>query len=203
MKPIYECQRGIGELAGCGRTRGLRPSVAVGVVTILLIIALEKTRLKALGMVAAIILGSTLAVAFNWFDVVDIELLNDITDVPRSIPRPQLPLLGVVPQLIVPALSLAFVGLVQGAGISANFTNPDGSYPDASRDFSGQGIANMAAGIFQGMPVGGSMSASSLTRRQGRSRGCRCSLPPWSWPSSSCCSPGWSATSPCWRWPGC
>ncbi|MCH7845503.1 MAG: SulP family inorganic anion transporter, partial [Acidobacteria bacterium] len=56
---------------------------------------------------------------------------------------------------------------VQGAGISSNFTNPDGSYPDASRDFSGQGIANMASGIFQGMPVGGSMSASSLNKSAG------------------------------------
>jgi SulP family sulfate permease len=142
-------------------------TVGVGVLTIVLIVVLEKTRLKALGMVAAIVLGSALAVALNWFDVFDIELLNDITDVPRSLPRPQLPWLGVVPQLIIPALSLAFVGLVQGAGISANFTNPDGSYPDASRDFSGQGIANMAAGIFQGMPVGGSMSASSLNKAAG------------------------------------
>jgi SulP family sulfate permease len=143
------------------------PTVAVGVITIVLIVVLEKTRLKALGMVVAIILGSALAVALNWFEAIDIELLNDITDVPRSLPRPQLPWLRVVPELIVPALSLAFVGLVQGAGISANFTNPDGSYPDASRDFSGQGIANMAAGIFQGMPVGGSMSASSLNKSAG------------------------------------
>ena len=51
-------------------------------------------------MVAAIILGSALAFALNWFDAVDIELLNDITDVPRSLPRPQLPWLGIVPQLI-------------------------------------------------------------------------------------------------------
>jgi SulP family sulfate permease len=142
-------------------------TVGVGVVTIVLIVTLEKTRLKALGMVVAIMLGSAVAVALNWFDLVDIELLNDITDVPRSLPRPQLPLLGVVPELIIPAVSLAFVGLVQGAGISANFTNPDGSYPDASRDFSGQGIANIAAGMFQGMPVGGSMSASSLNKAAG------------------------------------
>ena len=143
------------------------PTVAVGTATIVLIVLLERTRLKALGMVVAIIIGSALAYAFNLFDAVDIELLNDITDVPRSLPRPQLPLLGVVPELIIPALSLAFIGLVQGAGISANFVNPDGSYPDASRDFSGQGIANMAAGIFQGMPVGGSMSASSLNKSAG------------------------------------
>ncbi len=143
------------------------PTVAVGTTTIVLIIILERTRLKALGMVAAIIIGSAMAYVLNLFDFVDIELLNDITDVPRSLPRPQLPWLAVVPELIIPALSLAFVGLVQGAGISANFTNPDGSYPEASRDFSGQGIANIATGIFQGMPVGGSMSASSLNKAAG------------------------------------
>jgi SulP family sulfate permease len=61
--------------------------------------------------------------------------------------------------------------LVQGAGISANFPDEDGNYPDASRDFIGQGAANVAAGLFQGMPVGGSMSASSLVKNAGaRSR---------------------------------
>jgi SulP family sulfate permease len=76
-----------------------------------------------------------------------------------------------VPVLILPALSLAFVGLVQGAGISANFTNPDGSYPDVSRDFVGQGAANVASGLLQGMPVGGSVSASLLNKEAGaRSR---------------------------------
>ena len=97
--------------------------------------------------------------------------LSDLGIVPDSLPTPQLPLLRLVPVLIVPALSLAFVGLVQGAGISANFTNPDGSYPDASRDFVGQGAANVASGLFQGMPVGGSVSASSLNKEAGaRSR---------------------------------
>ncbi len=143
-------------------------TVAVGVVTIVLIIVLERTRLGALGMVVAIIAGSAVAFALNeWVLTGQIAVLNDITDVPRSLPLPQLPWLRIIPSLIVPALSLAFVGLVQGAGISANFTNPDGSYPDASRDFSGQGVANIAAGVFQGMPVGGSMSASSLNKAAG------------------------------------
>jgi SulP family sulfate permease len=62
---------------------------------------------------------------------------------------------------------LAFVGLVQGAGISANFPNPDGTYPDASRDFVGQGAANVASGFFRGMPVGGSVSATSLNKEAG------------------------------------
>ena len=31
-----------------------------------------------------------------------------------------------VPSLLIPAMSLALVGLIQGAGISANFPNDDG-----------------------------------------------------------------------------
>ena len=60
---------------------------------------------------------------------------------------------------------------MQGAGISANLPNPDGTYPEASRDFIGQGAANVASGVFQGMPVGGSLSASLLNKAAGaRSR---------------------------------
>ena len=80
-------------------------------------------------------------------------------------------MLRLVPSLVIPAVSLAFVGLIQGAAISASFPNPDGRYPDASRDFIGQGAANVIAGIFRGMPVGGSMSATSLNKSAGaRSR---------------------------------
>lgn len=47
-------------------------------------------------------------------------------------------------------------------GVSAGFPNRDGSLPDASQDFVGQGAGNVLAGVFQGLPVGGSMSATSL-----------------------------------------
>jgi len=82
-----------------------------------------------------------------------------------------LPSLSLTLELIVPALSLALVGLVQGAAISNSIPNPDGQYADASGDFRGQGIANIAAGLFQGMPVGGSMSGTALVTTAGaRSR---------------------------------
>lgn len=139
------------------------PTITVGFATIGLILLLERTRLGALGMVAAIIAGSAIAPLIGW----DVAVLNDIAEIPRSLPLPMLPQFGLIPVLFVPALSLAFIGLVQGAGITANFPNADGTYPDASQDFVGQGAANLAAGIFQGMPVGGSMSASSLVKSAG------------------------------------
>jgi sulfate permease, SulP family len=139
-------------------------TVAVGVTTVAFILALERTRIGALGMVVAMALTSGVVALIG---VENVATLSSITDVPRSLPMPVLPDLGLVPVLILPAVSLAFVGLVQGAGISANFPNPDGTYSDASRDFVGQGIGNIVSGAFRGMPVGGSMSATSLARSAG------------------------------------
>jgi len=136
-------------------------TLMVGIVTVVLIVSLQHTRLGALGMVAAIAIGSALAALFNNFDR-GIALVRDLAELPTGLPAPTLPELGDVVFVLVPAVSLAFVGLVQGAGISAGFPNPDGSATDASRDFVGQGAGNVVAGVFQGMPVGGSMSASSL-----------------------------------------
>jgi SulP family sulfate permease len=142
--------------------------LAVGAVTIALILLLERTRLGPLGLVLSVVITSAGVAVLGWHSV---AIVDDLGAIPRSLPLPQAPMLRLVPSLLIPALSLAFVGLIQGAGISANFPNPDGRYPDASRDFIGQGAANVIAGVFQGMPVGGSMSATSLNKAAGaRSR---------------------------------
>jgi len=59
-------------------------TLMVGLATIFLIMTLEKTRLGALGMVAAMIVASLLAPVFGWEGV---KVLNDIAQVPGSLPR--------------------------------------------------------------------------------------------------------------------
>ena len=121
-------------------------SVAVGLVTIALILVLERTPLRSLGLVVAVFVTSAGADALGW----GVATVKDLGVTLGALPRLQAPDLRLVPALLVPALSLALVGLVQGAGISANFPNEDGSYPDASRDFVGQGVANVAVGRVAG-----------------------------------------------------
>jgi SulP family sulfate permease len=145
-------------------------TVLVGAVTIALILWLRRTRLGAMGLVVAIIAGSALASIIRAFDG-GIELVGNVASVPNRLPTPALPMLSEIVVLTLPALSLAFVGLIQGAGVSSGFANPDGSQGDQSKDFIAQGVGNLAAGVFKGMPVGGSMSATSLiTSAGGRSR---------------------------------
>ena len=136
------------------------PTLFVGLVTILLILLLEKTALKSFGLVVAIFLASMLPALFNWDSI---GLVGDLADIPSQFPRPILPPLTVFPSLILPAISLALVSLVQGSGVSQAYANPDGNFPDPDKDFVGQGVANIAAGFFQGIPVSGSFSATALS----------------------------------------
>lgn len=139
-------------------------AVVVGGLTILLIVVLERTPLGALGIVGAIAVTS----AATWIlGLPTVEILRDITDVPNALPTPVLPDLSLVGALAVPALSLAFVGAVQGAAISSSIPNADGTYPDVSGDLRGQGVGSVVAGMFQGLPVAGSLSATGLVRTAG------------------------------------
>ena len=143
-------------------------TLAVGLATVLLILFFNGTKLKQFSFIIALILASILLPLFGWSDVMQVI---DVSTLPDTLPRLILPDLSFVPTLIIPALSIAIVGLVQGAGIGQSYPNPDGEYPDASQDFIGQGAANVAAGFFRGMPVGGSLSATSLVVSSGgRSR---------------------------------
>lgn len=147
------------------------PSLIVGAIAVLLIVVLLPTRVGALGLVVAVIVGSVCAVLLNTWVQSSVVLLRDMVDVPRGLPAPVLPSIADVPALIVPALSLAFIGLVQGAAVSAGIPTVDGKPANANRDFLGQGLGNVVSGLFQGMPVGGSMSGSSLIVQAGaRSR---------------------------------
>ena len=97
--------------------------------------------------------------------------MKDISEVPRSLPSLVLPSPSLILALIVPAIAIGIIGLVQGAGVSQTFPNPDGKFSNVSRDFFGQGAANVAAGFFGGIPAGGSSSGSALMMSAGaRSR---------------------------------
>jgi SulP family sulfate permease len=90
--------------------------------------------------------------------------------VPRGAPLPVLPPLAHSFDVLTGALSVALIALVQGAGVSQSVPNPDGSRGSASRDFLAQGAANIVAGLFRGLPVGGSLSSTAVNVVSGARR---------------------------------
>ncbi len=144
------------------------PTVLLGVLTIVLIIVLEKTPLSSLGLFVAVVAVSALA-QLPFFD--GVQQLSDVATIPPGLPLPVLPALDMIAPLLIPALSLALIGLIQGAAISQSVPQPDGSFSNVSGDFRGQGIANIVSAFFRGVPVAGSLSGTAvLTAAGARSR---------------------------------
>lgn len=136
------------------------PTTAVGLLTIGAILLFQRTRLRPvaflLGLAAASVAAALLAAP-------SVKLVGAIAEIPRSLPAPALPDLAAVPRLLLPALSLAILGVTVAAGVAQSYPEPDGSIPDASRDFVGQGAANVATSFFQGIPAGGSLSRTATS----------------------------------------
>jgi SulP family sulfate permease len=136
----------------------------LGLLTIALIIVLSRTRLERYSLAIALVIATVLA----FLPVLaSVTLVGEATEIPRGLPRPNMPDLSLVPSMIVPALTIAIIALVQGAGVSQSKPNPDGRYPNPSGDFVGQGAANVSVGIFGGIPVGGSLSGTTMIQSFG------------------------------------
>ncbi|MBK7821882.1 MAG: SulP family inorganic anion transporter [Tessaracoccus sp.] len=142
------------------------PTLGVGVLTLVLIVVLQRTKLGALGLVVAIVVGSGVAVALARLGY-PIAVVGDVASVGGGLPAPVLPDFRLLRELLIPAAAIAFVAMVQGAGIATAFPDPSGRPARPSRDFIGQGIGAVISGLFRGMPSSGSMSATALNVQAG------------------------------------
>jgi sulfate permease, SulP family len=144
-------------------------TIGVSLITLTLALALPRTRLGNFGRLLAIIIASMMLLLFG---LENVQTVRDVGEIPSGIPTPYLPSLSAVSlDVITGALAVAVIILVQGSGVSQNVPNPDGSRRSSSRDFFAQGAANVASGLFRGLPVGGSLSTTALTVMSGaRSR---------------------------------
>jgi SulP family sulfate permease len=144
------------------------PTLLTGLATIAIIFLLARTRLRNYGLAIAMLVTSLAVLLLN---LTSVSLVGDSYEIAGAIPTLGMPSLSMVGALLMPAVAVGLLGLIQAAGISQNVPNPDGKYPDPSGDFVGQGIANLGAGFFKGLPVGGSLGGTSITLSAGaRSR---------------------------------
>jgi sulfate permease, SulP family len=142
-------------------------TVLVGVLALGLILGLRFVRPAipgALVLVAAGILASS---------VFDLEAhgVALVGDVPSGLPAPELPSFDLVQEHIatigVAAIALLLIGFSQTAGDARAFAARHKYAIDVDQESVAQGMANVGAGVFQGMPVSTSLSASSLNEAAG------------------------------------
>ena len=74
---------------------------------------------------------------------------------------------GSLPALLLPGTVIALLGFVEVASIGRTYASIERKPWDPDREFLGQGMANVAAAVAGGFPVGASFSRSALNRLSG------------------------------------
>ncbi|WP_280398956.1 SulP family inorganic anion transporter [Nocardia carnea] len=141
------------------------PSLVVGLFALALLAGLARTRLRLFAALAALILPTVLMIGLGWDSVTRVA---DAGAIPSGFPLPHIPdLAALTPSLLGGAAAVSVIVLVQGAGVAQAVPNRDGSPTDPNRDFAAQGAGSIAAALFRGMPVGGSLGQTALNATAG------------------------------------
>ena len=143
------------------------PTLIVGLASLALILGLRVVAPKvpgALVLVVGGLLGSSL------FALGDHGVAL-VGDVPSGLPSPVLPDAAVFTDnaatIGIAAVALLLIGFSQTAGDARAFAARHRYRIDVNQESIAQGMANAGAGLFQGMPVSTSLSASSLNESSG------------------------------------
>lgn len=144
------------------------PTTIIGLLTLGGIVLLLITPLRKFAFIIAIAAATLLLkiLSLPFMPTADafatVRQVGDVATIPRSLPQFVMPTPALIVTMLVPALAVAMIGLIQGAGVSQGTPNPNGKYPNVSRDFFGQGAANLATSFVGGLPAGGSISGTAL-----------------------------------------
>jgi high affinity sulfate transporter 1 len=140
-------------------------TLIVGVVCLILLIALEHYFEKIPAAIVALVFGIAISVVFG-LEGRGVEVVGEI---PAGLAPPHWPAIGLQGWwLLLPgALGLALVGFAEAIGPVRSFAAAHKYKMDANQELIGLGAANFGAGVFQGFPIGSSLSKSAANDRAG------------------------------------
>ena len=146
-------------------------TLLVGLVALLVVFGLRRLRPGVPGALVLVV-GGLLA---NWaFGLAD-RGVAVVGDIPSGLPRPSAPDVGLLLEhagtVLAAAVALLLIGFSQTAGDARAFAAKHNYQIDINQESVAQALANTGAGLFQGMPVSTSLSASSLNDHSGARTG--------------------------------
>ncbi len=131
-------------------------------VTLVLMLGGKKLHPLFPGVLIAVIFGITYA-ALTGYSGPTIGQVPNVIVPPLSFDLPWARL----PELLIPGSIIALVGFAEAASIAQAFAEQTRNPWDPSKEFTSQGVANLAAGVLSGFPVGGSLSRSAINKTAG------------------------------------
>ena len=148
---------GLGELTALPLVVGLLSAVAI--------VGLRRWDTRIPGTLLALGLATVANVVFD-LHAMGLRELGDLSSVPVGAPPltlPGWPSFG----LVSLAAAATVLSLVEASAVSRSLADKTGDRVDASREFLGQGLSNLAAAFTGGYPVSGSLARSRLNHEAG------------------------------------
>ncbi len=144
-----------------------RTTLLVGGLALATIVVLRFAAPKVPGALVLVIGG---LVVSRWLDLADRGVAT-VGEVPRGMPTPEFPGVDVFTEnfatIAVAAVALLLIGFSQTAGDARLFASRHDYRIDVNQESVAEGMSNLGAGFFQGIPVSTSLSASSLSDSSG------------------------------------
>lgn len=140
-------------------------SLAVGVLSLAIMLVLGKVMPKIPAVLVAVVIAIIVSIAFDLAG----RGVSTIGVLPEGLPEFVIPLVGIsdLALLVVGALGIALVALADTISTATSFADRRGEDIDGNGEMIGIGTANIAAGLFQGFPVSTSASRTAVAERAG------------------------------------
>ena len=164
--PIQELWSWIGTLGDAQLV-----TVAVGITALVVVFGLRVIAPRIPGALVLVVGG----LVASWLFDLGAHGVALVGEVPRGLPSLQVPDVALLRDhastIALAAVALVLIGFSQTAGDARTFAARHHYRIDINQESAAQGIANAGAGLFQGMPVSTSLSASSLNDHSGARTG--------------------------------
>jgi high affinity sulfate transporter 1 len=153
----------IGEKVSAGDTNPT--ALAIGGSALALILALKR-RPRLPAMLIAVCAATIVVAVFDLARLTGISVLGPL---PQGLPLPRLPSVPVdsVPSILTGSLAVALVAFADTSVLSRTYAARLRTPVDPSQEMVGLGVANVAAGFFQGFPISSSSSRTPVAEAAG------------------------------------
>ncbi len=141
------------------------PSFALGTGVLIFVLLMRRFAPRLPGPLLSIIVSAATVAALD----LESDGVRLIGNIPRSLPPLSWPRLDlqILDTLFMPSLAIAIIGLIEALSIAKSLADQSDEHIDGNREFMAQGISNISAAFFSGMPGSGSFTRSALNHEAG------------------------------------
>ena len=155
----------VGVLQGIAAGEVVIAAAAIGLFSLALILVLGRILPKVPAVLVAVVVAIGLSVALSLAD----RGVKVVGPLDQGMPSLVFPSVGWddLTLLVVGAVGISLVALADTISTATIFAERQGAQVDGNREMIGIGVANVAAGLFQGFPVSTSSSRTAVAERAG------------------------------------